>query len=384
LFDILNECPEFSPHVEMKVGHRLNITTASDEIWTLNLLQEVCNDVLSWGLSAKFCLFIDGLDEYDGFSEDLIEVIQNLASCSSMKICVSSRPWTEFVDCFSDGPESLIRLEDLTFQDIATYLHDRLFKNVRFQKLATRDPSVSKLEMEIVNKSKGVFLWVYLVVRSLLEGAKYADSIQILRKRLMSFPPDLEDFFQHMLNGVPSIYREKTAKIFKYAMVAPFPMPVLVYHLLDRIEKDPRFMLEDGQSRMRPDEVQPMLENMEKRLDGRIKGLLEVTKNSKTASVTVEFLHRTVHDYIQSSLQVQQMFNEVLDEDFHALRAVCHGLLAFIMFRPSSPGLLQLSDAWPLRIFYHAKAPMIWAHNVPYTQSLTGFVTMHMVARVAS
>jgi hypothetical protein len=79
---------------------------------------------------------------------------------------------------------------------------------------------VSKLEMEIVKKSKGIFLWVYLVIRPLLEGIKYADSIQILRKRLMSFPPDLEDFFQHMLDGVPSIYGEKTAKIFKYAMVA--------------------------------------------------------------------------------------------------------------------------------------------------------------------
>jgi hypothetical protein len=112
----------------------------------------------------------------------------------------------------------------LTFQDIATYIHDRLFKNARFQKLATRDPSVSKLEMEIVKKSKGVFLWVYLVVRSLLEGVKYTDSIQILRKRLISFPPGLEDFFQHMLNGVPLIYREKPAKIFKYAMVSPFPI----------------------------------------------------------------------------------------------------------------------------------------------------------------
>jgi hypothetical protein len=61
LFDILNERPEFSPLVEMKVGHRLNITTASDEIWTLNLLQEVCNDVFSWDLPAKFRLFIDGL-----------------------------------------------------------------------------------------------------------------------------------------------------------------------------------------------------------------------------------------------------------------------------------------------------------------------------------
>jgi hypothetical protein len=61
LFDILNEGPEFSPRVEMKVGHRLNITTASDEIWTLNLLQEVCNDVFSWDLPAKFRLFIDGL-----------------------------------------------------------------------------------------------------------------------------------------------------------------------------------------------------------------------------------------------------------------------------------------------------------------------------------
>lgn len=352
LFDILSEWPELNAQVEKKVGTRLKATTVSDGVWGLQVLRKVCDDILSKDLSAKFCLFIDGLDEYDGFSEDLIEDIRNISSCPDVKVCVSSRPWTEFVDAFSDDPDSLIRLEDLTSRDIATYVHDRLFNNTRFNKLAKRDHAVSELEIEIVRKSQGVFLWVYLVVRSLLEGAKYADSIHFLRKRLTSFPPDLEDFFQHMLSGVPSIYREKTAKIFKYAMAAPYSMPVLVYHFLEKIEDNQTFALEAGRPRMKIDEVRPMLDDMESRLDGWTKGLLEIVK---TTPVTVEFLHRTVRDFIHSSTQVQRMFNETLNADFHVSEAICHGLLAFIMYRPSPPKLLQMTDHWPLDMFYHAR-----------------------------
>jgi hypothetical protein len=42
-------------------------------------------------LPAKLSFF-DGLDEYEGDKEDIIAFLKDLASSSSVKICVSSRP----------------------------------------------------------------------------------------------------------------------------------------------------------------------------------------------------------------------------------------------------------------------------------------------------
>ena len=51
---------------------------------------------------------------------------------------------------------------------------------------------------------------------------------------------------QYILNRVLLIYCEEIAKIFKYVIIAPFLMSVLVYHFFNRIEEDPTFILKDG------------------------------------------------------------------------------------------------------------------------------------------
>lgn len=42
--------------------------------------------------TSKMCLFIDGLDEFDGDPMELVELIQRVKS-PNIKICISSRPW---------------------------------------------------------------------------------------------------------------------------------------------------------------------------------------------------------------------------------------------------------------------------------------------------
>lgn len=43
-------------------------------------------------LSLKICLFIDGLDKYEGDHSDVVEILQGLAKSEDVKICLSSRP----------------------------------------------------------------------------------------------------------------------------------------------------------------------------------------------------------------------------------------------------------------------------------------------------
>lgn len=74
------------------------------EPWSLGELIEAfqnisLNENRNSALSAKYCFFIDGLDEYGGDGEqtvhcdDLVALIQRLANLANVKICISSRPW---------------------------------------------------------------------------------------------------------------------------------------------------------------------------------------------------------------------------------------------------------------------------------------------------
>lgn len=57
----------------------------------------------------------------------------------------------------------------------------------------------------------GVFLWVFLVTRLLREGPSNDDSFSDLRRRVSSYPDDLEKFFQSILGSADPFYHEKMA-----------------------------------------------------------------------------------------------------------------------------------------------------------------------------
>ena len=141
--------------------------------------------------NMKTCLFIDGLDEFEGKKEDLISLIMDIIANSNVKFCVASRPWVEFQDAFTHKPSLL--LQDLTYPDIKHFVITNLQRDTDYDQLRSREQMYAdQLVENIVTKSSGVFLWVNLVVKSLLAGMNNGDRVVDLQKRLDLLPPDLE------------------------------------------------------------------------------------------------------------------------------------------------------------------------------------------------
>ncbi len=212
LYEILSQCPELTRAVCASKAETIRPFARDLQPWTQQELWHAIGQLKERsGASARFCFFIDGLDEFDGDADHIVTVLESLRSWPDVKLCVSSRPWYEFIDAFGRPFDPHLALEDLTREDIRIYVRDTLEENSRFRALRARDDRSQDLVHEIVDKARGVFLWVTLVVRSLLKGLRNADRISDLQRRLQEFPETLEKYFSHMIASIEPVYREQTA-----------------------------------------------------------------------------------------------------------------------------------------------------------------------------
>ncbi|KAH9210060.1 hypothetical protein DL95DRAFT_276340, partial [Leptodontidium sp. 2 PMI_412] len=104
---------------------------------------------------------IDGLDEFEGDQELLAELFNDISKSrlpntkSSVKLCVSSRPYVVFQENFQGYP--MLKLQELTVHDITQFVSDRFLGNGAFKKLAAREPqSTTQLIDAVVSKADGV------------------------------------------------------------------------------------------------------------------------------------------------------------------------------------------------------------------------------------
>ncbi|KAI2469066.1 hypothetical protein F4781DRAFT_239284 [Annulohypoxylon bovei var. microspora] len=343
LFEILRSCPELiRPVRETSSEIEDWVTLADQDAWSLTLLKKMCFVIKKQVLPAKFCFFIDGLDEYKGDTLELLKLVQTFTEYPHIKICISSRPWAEFKHAFGQDTPWQIKLEDLTARDIRRYVHDHLNGNKQFRELKQDNISYENLADEVVQRAQGVFLWVFLVVRSLIEGSQYIDSIDQMRKRLEGFPKDLEDFFRHMLEDIPPFYRPQSSRTFNIATAALGPLPLVIYGFAEDVYNQPHFALTANISRFPEKELRHKIKQIPYQLDARCKGLLEVVKRSNTESLyhtyEVDFLHRTVRDFLKNSEEVHELLQQDVANHFNPSLTLCHAYLA------------DLKLSWPAQV----------------------------------
>jgi hypothetical protein len=162
----------------------------------------------------RFCFFIDGLDEYSGNHISGISFIRSLVSSGNIKVIVSSRPIPACVQAFSCKQK--LQLQDLTRGDIKTYVDDTIGSHPHTQDLMAMDPvSVKRIIGDLVERASGVFLWVVLACRSLLEGFAAFDYPEELQRRVDELPPELESLFKHMLSKIEPRYQNQAAKLLR-------------------------------------------------------------------------------------------------------------------------------------------------------------------------
>lgn len=330
LHDILQSRPDLHSIIVTGTWRELVLkTTATPGLSlaepTLVQLQKAFQNLLSHhDADFRLCLVIDGLDEYSCAElkfPDLAELFKSVSMSTNVKIVLSSRPLLVFEEAFSGG--SYLKLQDFTADDIKIYVDDRLGRHPRMPSLRVESPEgAEELASVIVSKASGVFLWVQLVVNSLLEGLTNGDNIKELQKTLDTLPEALEDLFRHMFSTISSLHRKEASCIFQivrqFQRVADRRDNNMGHHTVltattlsfamegtTALDRGTRFSpLSTTQSRERR-------AGLERRLKSRCCGLIEVHDKDKPSSppsaaqgagillsAEVQFIHKTVTDFL--------------------------------------------------------------------------------------
>ncbi|PQE22020.1 Vegetative incompatibility HET-E-1 protein [Rutstroemia sp. NJR-2017a BBW] len=357
LYQILGQCPELTAEVCPRRWTNIEKTEhgfTNLDPWTLQELSETFERISDLAdCSARFCFLIDGLDEYDirdGEHIDLINTLKALSRSRYIKLCVSSRPWNVFNKAFRDRSIPKLMLQEYTKPDITRYVEGELGKGIRTLGLDQKGIHDSRLTTEIVDRSNGVFLWVFLVVRSLLRGLTDDNDIETLLMRLSSLPVDLEDYFLHMFNSVEDIYRVEAAKILLIALEATRDLPILLFTSLGQITKSPNYSV-NLEIQTKPPEDSTSIPFMTDKtgvyLNGRCKDILETyseaPRNSDSSfrpinlqsflSTKIGFLHRSARDFLRTA-DMQKLLQSRVPPDFDPNIALCQLVLIQIKSLP--------------------------------------------------
>ncbi|KAJ0415319.1 hypothetical protein BJY00DRAFT_266622 [Aspergillus carlsbadensis] len=244
LFEVLRQYPELIPRVFPSQWEQLQASTgtslADKSLFRPGHIKEAVTRLVQHKEFPRhrFCFFIDGLDEYDGDAVDhtmLATSLRDWASENDVKICVSSRPHLEFHDVFLNSPDRRMHLHELTKHDIYLYSRHMIEKATGSDDIS--DDYQSLIDM-VVRKSDGVFLWAWLVVRTLMSGILRRDPIGTLLDSLEATPKRLHDLYVQLLDSLQPHDQKRGAEML--VLVAYnrhyHPFSSLAFHWLDHLE----------------------------------------------------------------------------------------------------------------------------------------------------
>jgi hypothetical protein len=211
-------------------------------------------------------------------------------------MCVASRPWLVFEDAFYQRPS--LRVEDLTAPDIHLFVSQKLRENKMYAALEKLRPHNARhLILEVIGKASGVFLWVRLVIVSLLEGLRDGDGIADLQERLDRLPSDLQALFSNILGRLSPEYFSQASKLFQLVRASSEPLSLLDLSFAEAGFDTAMNSDMESSSIELEDHI---AERMRRRLNSRCKSLLEARArpDERITWAKVEYLHRTVKDFL--------------------------------------------------------------------------------------
>ncbi|KAH6972438.1 hypothetical protein BKA56DRAFT_660343 [Ilyonectria sp. MPI-CAGE-AT-0026] len=261
-------------------------TTAPE--WTWRELKESFEVLCSLhGKEFQLALFIDGLDEFgeNGTSPSvLVDWILDIITRHHVKVCVSSRPWNVFSDAFQK--ERSLTMQSLTYRDIKYFVQTKFGDSVAFQELSeVFYDEASTLLKEVVERAEGIFLWVDLVVRSLLSTLVDTPSLPHLQEKLAEIPSDIKGLYDNIWRSIPPDRLANTSKIFQLCVTNIGTSTAETFWLATG--GSPHIVMD-------PKARQGIPKLMKRILDGHTRGMCELSSNDDH---DVQFLHRSASEW---------------------------------------------------------------------------------------
>ncbi|KAM0080694.1 hypothetical protein ACKRZS_007163 [Fusarium odoratissimum] len=339
--------------------------------WSIKDLQDVWSYIPKLD-TRHICMFIDGLDEVrnqDGFSK-LAQSIQLISQLPTTKLCISARPEAQIVRWLRTSNAAGILLEDLTRFDMLQFVRDRfrqIFPNNQISSKSSQD-----LRQKLVGKAQGVFLWLHLASRSIIDGIENADSGDMLLARLNALPGDLEDLYVDMwqrMNARSTVYQETARRYFRYVLqmsdrVIPvkgglgwiaLPHP-LTFEIASAENPEIQEKVLSATGTIRETEILRICEETEASISTRCAGLLEVQstnldhhlletrEDDRDPFSYLTFIHRTAHDFLTDTEAGQGILGYEPLSNFSCQTRLLKGLICTVMVMTSEWHLVFDSD----------------------------------------
>ncbi|KAK8084131.1 hypothetical protein PG996_002912 [Apiospora saccharicola] len=268
----------------------------------------------------RFCIFIDGLDEFREEPEDVIGLIWDWATI---------------------GGSNMKLLQDINRRDIALRVKDGLESIEEFE---TREEKAEILALgyDLTEKSEGVFLWVKLALNTVRESVMSRESAADIARKINELPRELEDAFQYIFDSMKNhrLHTERRRAMLTLRFVIDYPtylrkrhmegFPLLRYSFLDEYDNNHRFAQKGRLNQWSESELVSRLNRAQKQVVRRCFGLVEVTNSNFGQSKVLSFLHRAVSEFMHRDRISRDMY--VLTADFDMAGFTCQCFLATTKF----------------------------------------------------
>jgi hypothetical protein len=167
-------------------------------------------------VTGKAIIFVDGLDECTEDHRQQLDTLLKWIETSHestlhLKMCLASRSLVEMEIRLARFPNC--EIHKWTAGDISKYVEERLADARKL--LAGRGhefPSQHGKDLVeiVVEKARGVFLWVEIVVNNLIIGLEEGDTNDEIEARLELLPSGLENLYRRIIEQVPNNYIHDT------------------------------------------------------------------------------------------------------------------------------------------------------------------------------
>ncbi|KAH7258790.1 hypothetical protein B0J15DRAFT_303629 [Fusarium solani] len=313
LFQSLKLNPALVPWVAPRRWSLLRISRGVVEQpkWEMWELEESLRYLLSeCGKTMALALFIDGLDEFQvepvKIKKQILDPLRVIYTQQGTKVCMASREWSEFDDALHQHPK--LRMQDLTFPDMKHYAMSRLAATRGFLELQFIFPGETEaLIGELLGKANGVFLWLTLVVKSLLHAASQGRGLHHLQALVNALPSNIADLYSSIWSNIEDDIVSDSSKLLAIVRAAHDPPDDLMVWLADNsfpLTFDIESVLARDGARSRISDI------IKRRLSSNTRGILELS-----SSGIVDFLHRTARDWAAKP-EVWTRINLTIPQDF--------------------------------------------------------------------
>jgi len=264
--------------------------------WRLEELRDLFSTLLvAAAEKQKITIFVDALDEAgENAAKDLLYYFHGLSNDISeaqarVSICFSCRRYPVFVD--HDGLDIWIDQENQ--KDIATYIAAELDRQL--VKDAGHQKAVEDLQVSLLSKSSGVFLWVALMLPIVAKEYNDGEFLPSILGRLNKVPSDLSQIYEYILTKVVNTEkRSRTLRFMQCIFLTAEPIEaVAIVHALACDDFSVRWSQYSTKALV-PRGNDAQVEKSVLSLSG---GLAEVKFGSDSGKGYIQFIHESVDDF---------------------------------------------------------------------------------------